>query len=157
MDYSREIRLDLENTTPKKLVESSLSLVNAPSNIQIQDLTENNPTLSVDSSKLNRVFVNIIKNAFDAMQNGGTLTINSQQKNENISIKLHRHRHRNEKRNNGKNLETTFHNQSQRHGFRIANLQTHRGSAWWKNHYRKHRRKRNNYNHHYPNQPKQRR
>ena len=44
MDYSREIRLELENTTPKKLVESSLSLVNVPSNIQIQDLTENNPT-----------------------------------------------------------------------------------------------------------------
>ncbi len=79
LDYSREIKLELETTTPKKLVESSLGLVNIPSNIQIQDQSDGTAALIVDASKLNRVFVNIIKNAIDSMPNGGTLTIKNEQ------------------------------------------------------------------------------
>ena len=79
LDYSREIKLELETTTPKKLIESSLGLVDIPSNIQIQDQSDSTSALIVDASKLNRVFVNIIKNAIDAMPNGGTLTIKNEQ------------------------------------------------------------------------------
>jgi PAS domain S-box-containing protein len=84
LDYSREIKLELETTTPKKLVESSLGLVNTPSNIQIQDQSDSMSALIVDVSKLNRVFVNIIKNAIDAMPNGGILTIKNEQVGQNM-------------------------------------------------------------------------
>jgi PAS domain S-box-containing protein len=86
LDYSREIRLDLENATPQYLVGTSLNLANIPSNIQIQNLSENNPALSVDTAKIQRVFVNIMKNAFDAMPNGGVLTIKTQQEGQNIAF-----------------------------------------------------------------------
>jgi signal transduction histidine kinase len=40
----------------------------------------------VDASQMCRVFVNIMKNAFDAMPNGGTLTITNTPKNDTIEI-----------------------------------------------------------------------
>jgi len=40
----------------------------------------------VDAVKLTRVFVNIIKNAFEAMPNGGTLTVKSTQTDGNLEI-----------------------------------------------------------------------
>ncbi len=86
LDYSREIRIDLENMTPKDLLTSSLALVNTPPTIQVQDYTWNIPKINVDTSKINRVFVNIIKNAFDAMPNGGTLTVKNQQEDNNITF-----------------------------------------------------------------------
>jgi PAS domain S-box-containing protein len=86
LDYSREIRLDLEATTPKNLLSSSLALVNKPSTVQIQDYSVDTPKIVVDKAKLNRVFVNIIKNAFDAMPNGGTLTIENRQTGDNIAF-----------------------------------------------------------------------
>ena len=39
--------------------------------------TEDEPELTVDVEKMKRVFSNVIKNAFDAMPNGGVLTIRS--------------------------------------------------------------------------------
>lgn len=86
LDYSREIRLDLESTTPKDLTDSSLALIGKPETIQIQNLSGDEPKLSVDTSKMNRVFVNIIKNAYDAMPNGGTLTIKNHKQGNNIAF-----------------------------------------------------------------------
>ncbi|MGF3522774.1 MAG: ATP-binding protein [Candidatus Bathyarchaeia archaeon] len=78
LDYSREIKLMLESTTPKGLLTNALSLLKKPSNITVADLTETEPILTVDAHRMYRVFVNIIKNAFDAMPDGGTLTVKSQ-------------------------------------------------------------------------------
>ncbi len=75
LDYSREMKLDLETATPKKLVEASLSIVKTPVNIQVLDFSSDSFKLQVDRTKIYRVFTNIIKNAFEAMPNGGTLTI----------------------------------------------------------------------------------
>ena len=77
LDYSREIHLVIEETTPKALVESVISQVKVPENITINNLTENTPDLEVDTSKIGRVFLNIILNAFDATRNGGSVTITS--------------------------------------------------------------------------------
>ena len=40
----------------------------------------------IDANKIERVFVNLIKNAFDAMPNGGTLEISSRQNNGNVEF-----------------------------------------------------------------------
>ena len=48
-------------------------MVKIPPNIQLVDNCENSE-LILDTAKISRVFINIIKNAFDAMPNGGTLT-----------------------------------------------------------------------------------
>ena len=86
LDYSREIRLDLESTTPKDLTASSLALINKPQTIEVQNFSVDQPKMTADTAKLNRVFVNIIKNAYDAMPNGGTLTIKNQQEGNHIAF-----------------------------------------------------------------------
>jgi signal transduction histidine kinase len=75
LDYSREIKLDLEATTPHEVLAASLSLIKVPSNIKLVDNCADTPKVMLDVGKISRVFVNLITNAFDAMPNGGTLTI----------------------------------------------------------------------------------
>jgi len=81
LEYSKEIHLELTETTPKVIMKEILSLLEAPKNIQLIDLTETQPKIKVDIEKMARVFNNIIKNAIDAMPNGGKLVIKSSQSN----------------------------------------------------------------------------
>jgi PAS domain S-box-containing protein len=78
LDYSREIELELTEHTPRLMIKESLLLVEIPNNVRVVDLTENKPRVKVDIDKLKRAFVNIIKNAVDAMPDGGTLTMKSE-------------------------------------------------------------------------------
>lgn len=78
LDYSRELRIEYAEVTPKSLLKDVLGLVKVPECIQIVDITKDSPKINVDVGKMNRVCVNIIKNAFDSMPNGGSLTINSE-------------------------------------------------------------------------------
>ncbi|MEM2119286.1 MAG: GAF domain-containing protein, partial [Candidatus Bathyarchaeia archaeon] len=80
LDYSREICLDFCECTPKRLVHEVLSLVDIPKNITVVDQTNDELKLKVDVEKVTRAFVNIVKNAVDAMPNGGTLTIKCQKR-----------------------------------------------------------------------------
>ena len=77
LDYSKEIRLELTETTPKSIIKGALTLLKIPKNIRILDLTEDKPEIKTDVEKMKRVFINIIKNAIDAMPEGGKLTIKS--------------------------------------------------------------------------------
>ena len=80
LEYSREINLEKSETTPKELVTEALTNLKIPEAIQVIDLTENEPRINVDTIKMNRILVNIFKNAFDAMPNGGTLKITTKNK-----------------------------------------------------------------------------
>ncbi len=77
LDYSREIKLELVESSPKTIVEEALSLVKIPRNVKVLDLTKSEPKVEVDVDKLKRAFVNIIKNAVEAMPKGGRLAIKS--------------------------------------------------------------------------------
>lgn len=77
LDFSREIKLEYSKITPKMLLASTLSLVEVPEKIRVIDLTDETPAFNIDTTKMNRVFVNLIRNAFEAMPNGGTLVITS--------------------------------------------------------------------------------
>jgi len=86
LGYSREIRLELTNGDPKSITEDSLSLVKIPKKIRVVDLTKKTPKIRADTKKLKRTFVNLIKNAVDAMPRGGTLTIRSKKSNGNLEM-----------------------------------------------------------------------
>lgn len=77
LDYSREMQLELAETTPKLLLKEALSLVEFPENVKVKDETQDRPKIKVDVEKMKRVFVNIIKNAVDAMPEGGRLAVKS--------------------------------------------------------------------------------
>jgi len=86
LEYSGEIRLEYAETDPKFLVNEALFLVRLPQNIQVLDSTRSESKIWVDSEKMKRVFANIMKNAFDAMPEGGTLTITSNESNGSLEI-----------------------------------------------------------------------
>ncbi len=86
MEYSKEIKLELTETTPRTIVKETLFLIEIPDNVQVLDSTQNEPKVKIDLEKVIRVFSNLIKNAVDAMPNGGKLTITSKESDGNVEI-----------------------------------------------------------------------
>ncbi len=86
LDYSREITLEIEECTPKSLIDYVLLMTQIPPQIKIHDCTQDQPTMWVDSNKMERVFLNLINNAIDAMPKAGTLNITSRQVDENVEF-----------------------------------------------------------------------
>ena len=75
LDYSREIHLALESQSPKKLLDDSLIIMNIPENVKVKNKLSQTPIIKVDPDKTKRVFINLIKNAVDAMPDGGKITV----------------------------------------------------------------------------------
>ena len=86
LEYSKEITLEIEETTPKSLLDYILLMVEIPSRIKILDRAQHEPTIWVDSNKMERVFINLIKNAIDAMPEKGVLEIRSRQVGESVEF-----------------------------------------------------------------------
>ncbi|MGQ9539261.1 MAG: GAF domain-containing protein, partial [Candidatus Bathycorpusculaceae bacterium] len=86
LDYSREVKLDITETSPAELVEEALASVEIPNNIEVVNLTKKKPRIEADFEKVKRVFVNLIRNAVEAMPNGGTLTIKNAKKGDKIEF-----------------------------------------------------------------------
>lgn len=86
LDYSREIRLMPSETSPNELVREALSIVKVPSNVEVVDSTKPEPKIEVDVEKMKRVFVNITHNAFDAMPEGGRLTVSTKNSGGNLAF-----------------------------------------------------------------------
>jgi PAS domain S-box-containing protein len=77
LEYSCEISLCKVSVGPKMLVQACLNMVDPPENVKVIDETLDVPSLFVDDDRLQRGFAGIVKNAFDAMPEGGELHIKS--------------------------------------------------------------------------------
>ncbi len=86
LEYSKEISLEIEEATPKSLLDYILLMIQIPDHVKIMDRTQDEPTIWVDSNKLERVFINLIRNAIDAMPEKGTLVISSRVEGENVEF-----------------------------------------------------------------------
>jgi PAS domain S-box-containing protein len=86
LEYSREIKLELDEASPKSILKKALSSLKVPKNIRVVDRTQEKLRIRIDKEKMRRVFVNMIKNAIDAMPKGGTLTVRSKASNGNLEI-----------------------------------------------------------------------
>lgn len=75
LDYSCELHLDKVHIRSDLLVSVCLDMVDKPENIMVIVETSESEELFVDSAKLQRGFAGIVKNAFDAMPEGGELRI----------------------------------------------------------------------------------
>jgi signal transduction histidine kinase len=78
LEYSREIKLELAETSPKMIMREVLSRVKVPRNVKVVDETRSKPRFMVDREKMLRVFTNLIRNAVDAMPKGGTVTVRNE-------------------------------------------------------------------------------
>jgi PAS domain S-box-containing protein len=79
LDFSADMRLELKQSNPKAIVMQALSVIIVPDNIRMIENTETTPNIFVDRDRIRRVIVNLVTNAFDAMPNGGILTISSRE------------------------------------------------------------------------------
>jgi PAS domain S-box-containing protein len=86
LDYSREMHLEPIECTPHSLLKEALPMIQIPDNTKIADYTLDEPKIKADVGKIVRVFINLIKNAVDAMPEGGTLEIRSTTTNGNLNI-----------------------------------------------------------------------
>lgn len=88
LDYSREIHLEMQEYSPRKLLEESLAMVNVPDTIEIVNQIDEKPQLMVDLTKIKRVLINLIKNAIEAMPNVGKLTLYGKKLNDLFEISV---------------------------------------------------------------------
>jgi signal transduction histidine kinase/putative methionine-R-sulfoxide reductase with GAF domain len=86
LDYSRELYLEFTESTVDSIVKEAMAQLKVPRNIKISSLTHDALKIKVDKEKMKRTFVNIIKNAIDAMPKGGTLSITSKALDGNVKI-----------------------------------------------------------------------
>ena len=86
LDYSGAFELVLAETTPREITRRALQAIRVPTEIRLQDLSEDIPAIRVDADRMRRVFVNLVENAVDAMPQGGSLTIASKQSGDSVDI-----------------------------------------------------------------------
>jgi PAS domain S-box-containing protein len=75
LDYSQKPQIVPVETGLKTIIEKSLQMVQVPNDVTVEDQTDD-LRIMVDP-QIQRVFVNLIKNSYDAMPNGGVLRISS--------------------------------------------------------------------------------
>jgi len=79
LDFVRPSQFEICDVEVNKVIENTLSLISHQKNvgsIKTQlDLQPNLPMIKGDETKISQVLINIILNAFDAMPNGGILSI----------------------------------------------------------------------------------
>jgi len=77
-DYARPVKLELVETQILEIINHALSTITIPENIRVYKIIgEDSPELVVDPLFMQRVFINLITNALQAMPGGGELTIRS--------------------------------------------------------------------------------
>jgi PAS domain S-box-containing protein len=86
LDYSREIHLEVQHCSPRELLLEGLSMVQIPEKVKITNNVSDGIYFEADADKIQRVFINIVKNAVDSMPDGGTITIDCLQSNENLDF-----------------------------------------------------------------------
>ena len=75
-DFARPLNPKKEQVDLEKAIEDAIAMVSIPHNIKTSIQNENNiPLITVDSTMLQGILVNLIQNAVQAMQNGGTINI----------------------------------------------------------------------------------
>ncbi len=79
--FSKMTPIEVKPCKVNNLIEDSLSLLQYDKRVQditiIRDLQPDMPAIATDGNQISQAFVNIVLNAADSMQNGGTLTIRS--------------------------------------------------------------------------------
>jgi signal transduction histidine kinase len=86
LEYAGEIHLKPYAVRVHNVLENILCIIKVPEAVKIINEIPNNLNIRVDQNKVERVFINLIKNAIDAMPNGGTITIKCKQTKDNAEI-----------------------------------------------------------------------
>ncbi len=83
---AEEMKLDISETEPRHILSEVLSRVKVPSNVRVLDKTQETLRIKCDQEKMKTAFAKVVENAFDAMPNGGTLTVESARAKEGVTV-----------------------------------------------------------------------
>jgi PAS domain S-box-containing protein len=86
LDYAKNVHLELEVTSVGNVLINALVMVKIPENVKVINAISEEFTIKIDKNKIERVFINLIKNSIDAMPKGGTITLSCIQKDGNVEI-----------------------------------------------------------------------
>jgi PAS domain S-box-containing protein len=86
LDYSREMHLELTESALRTLLDDAVRMIQVPDRIQFLNHILEDTKINIDADKMMRVFINLIKNAVDAMPEKGTLEITSHKTKDNLEI-----------------------------------------------------------------------
>jgi signal transduction histidine kinase len=87
-EYGKEICLERLETDARSITKDALECVSIPGTIVVINSTRSQPKIMLDTDRMRRVLVNLIRNAVDAMPDGGTLTIASTQTKDELEITI---------------------------------------------------------------------
>ena len=86
LDYSREMHLELTKYGARTLVDEAVGTIKVPERIQILNHVDEKVWIWINADKMMRVFINLLKNAVEAMPKNGTIEISSCQTKDNVEI-----------------------------------------------------------------------
>jgi PAS domain S-box-containing protein len=85
-DFSATKKPSLKRIDINMLVKETLPQVEAPRNVEINTELSQLPEIEVDEDQIKRVFLNLIANGIQAMENGGTLTVSTRKAEDFVEI-----------------------------------------------------------------------
>jgi PAS domain S-box-containing protein len=86
IEYSREMKLKFVKYSVASLVEEAFRMIQIPDRIQVVSFIEQGTWVWVDFERILRVFINVLKNAIDAIPEKGTIEITCKQTKDYLEI-----------------------------------------------------------------------
>jgi signal transduction histidine kinase len=96
VDIIEDLRFNTRDITPNKqdsnldyLVEKAVSEASVPENVNVQlDIKDGLKSVSIDPTQIRRVLDNLIRNAVEAMPEGGELKVKGELKGDNVTLSV---------------------------------------------------------------------
>lgn len=92
LNYSSPVRADFREGDLTRVLNDIILLMRRPAElkgVRLEVLTEKLPVFRFDPEKIKQALINIIKNALEALDSGGVLTIATRHKEDNVIITVH--------------------------------------------------------------------
>jgi PAS domain S-box-containing protein len=86
LDYAKEMHLELTKYAAHTLVDEALRLIQVSDKVKIVNKVDLEAWIWVNPDKMTRVFINLIKNAVDAIPENGTVEISSYQTRDHVEL-----------------------------------------------------------------------